>query len=316
MKTIVKLLAAGTILMSVASCNQQKTTILKQSDFPQPPIATLNPQTFTEFGNERVDNYYWLRDKTNPAVIDYLNAENAYTDTVMSSTKALQEKIYNEIMGRIKDADESYPLLIRGYKYYNRTESGKQYRVYCRKADKTDAAEEIIFDINAMAEGKKAMRFAGYSVSPDNKLAAYTFNETGSFADYILKVRNLETGEDFAENIPMVTSYEWANDNKTIFYVVVDKALRPHKVFRHTLGSTAKDVLIYEETDARFNLYLDKAKTDKEIFIVSSSSTTSEYRYIAADKPMDKPQVRLANKKSRQHLLLSIGLQFVFVSPM
>jgi len=250
MKTIVKLLAAGTILMSVASCNQQKTTILKQSDFPQPPVAAQNPQTFTEFGNERVDNYYWLRDKTNPAVIDYLNAENAYTDTVMASTKALQEKIYNEIMGRIKDADESYPLLIRGYKYYNRTESGKQYRVYCRKADKTDAAEEIIFDINAMAEGKKAMRFAGYSVSPDNKLAAYTFNETGSFADYILKVRNLETGEDFAENIPMVTSYEWANDNKTIFYVVVDKALRPHKVFRHTLGSAAKDVLIYEETDA------------------------------------------------------------------
>jgi len=301
MKTIVKLLAAGTFLLSVASCNQQKTTILKQSDFPQPPIATQTPQTFTEFGNERVDNYYWLRDKTNPAVIDYLNAENAYTDTVMSSTKALQEKIYNEIMGRIKDADESYPLLIRGYRYYNRTESGKQYRVYCRKADKADAPEELIFDVNAMAEGKKAMRFAGYSVSPDNKLAAYTYNETGSFADYILKVRNLETGEDFSENIPMVTSYEWANDNKTIFYVVVDKALRPHKVFRHTLGSAAKDVLIYEETDARFNLYLDKTKTDKEIFIVSSSSTTSEYRYIAADKPMDKPQVFLPREQGIEY---------------
>lgn len=152
----------------------------------------------------------------------------------MASTKGLQETIYNEIIGRIKDADESYPLLINGYNYYSRTETGKQYRVYLRKANTPEAAEELLFDVNQMAEGKKAMRFAGYSISPDNKLAAYSFNETGSFADYTIKVKNLEKGDDLGVNIPMATSYEWANDNKTLYYVLVDNALRPYKVMMGT----------------------------------------------------------------------------------
>ncbi len=293
MKTKFKILQAAAIILVLASCNQKNATILKQSDFPQPPVAEKIPTTFTEFGNERVDNYYWLKDKTNPKVIDYLNAENAYTDTVMSSTKALQEKIYNEIIGRIKDADESYPTLIKGYNYYSRTEAGKQYRVYLRKQAIADAKEELMFDVNKMAEGKKAMRFGGYVVSMDNKFAAYSYNETGSFADYTLKIRDLATGEDFAENILGIASFEWANDNKTLFYTTVDKALRPNKVFRHTLGSTKPDELVYEEKDAKFNLNLDKTKTDQLIFIVSGSTTTSEYLYIPADKPAEKPKVFL-----------------------
>ena len=293
MKTKFRILQAAALILALASCNQKNATILKQSDYPQPPVAEKIPVTFNEFGNERVDNYYWLKDKTNPKVIEYLNAENAYTDTVMSNSKALQEKIYNEIIGRIKDADESYPTLMKGFNYYSRTEAGKQYRVYLRKQAVPEAKEQLMFDVNKMAEGKKAMRFGGYVVSMDNKLAAYSYNETGSFADYILKVRNLETGEDMTENIPGIASYEWANDNKTIFYITVDKALRPNKVFRHTLGSTKPDELVYEEKDAKFNLSLEKSKTDQLIFIQSGSTTTSEYQYIPADKPNEKPKVFL-----------------------
>ncbi len=305
MKTSVKLITMGAISMLLTSCGPTKTEILKQSDFPQPPVAQILPQVFNEFGNERVDNYYWLRDKTSPAVIDYLNQENNYTDSVMSSTKALQDTIYNEITGRIKDADESYPVLMNQYNYYSRTEAGKQYRIYLRKANAEGAQEELLFDVNQMAEGKKAMRFAGYNISPDNKLAAYSFNETGSFADYIIKVKSLETGKDLGVNIPMATSYQWANDNKTLYYVLVDKALRPYKVMRHKLGKSGNDEVIYEESDARYNVYLSKTKTDKEIFIISSSTYTSEYRSLDADNPAAKPEIFLPREQGVDYSVIA-----------
>lgn len=297
MKKIVKLFTMGTLMVLVASCGPKNPEILKQSNFIQPPIAQTIPMVFNEFGNERVDNYYWLKDKTNPAVIEYLTQENSYTDSVMASTKALQETIYNEIIGRIKDADESYPVLINGYNYYSKTEAGKQYRVYLRKANTSEAAEELLFDINQMAEGKKAMRFAGYNISPNNKLAAYSYNETGSFADYTIKVKNLENGQELGVNIPMATSNEWANDNKTLYYVLVDNTLRPYKVMRHKLGGNGKDELIYQENDARYNVYLSKTKTDKEIFIVSSSTYTTEYISLDADNPVAKPIVFLPREQ-------------------
>ena len=297
MKKIVKLFTMGTLMVLVASCGPKNPEILKQSNFIQPPIAQTIPMVFNEFSNERVDNYYWLKDKTNPAVIEYLTQENSYTDSVMASTKALQETIYNEIIGRIKDADESYPVLINGYNYYSKTEAGKQYRVYLRKANTSEAAEELLFDINQMAEGKKAMRFAGYNISPNNKLAAYSYNETGSFADYTIKVKNLENGQELGVNIPMATSNEWANDNKTLYYVLVDNTLRPYKVMRHKLGGNGKDELIYQENDARYNVYLSKTKTDKEIFIVSSSTYTTEYISLDADNPVAKPIVFLPREQ-------------------
>ncbi|GAB1474018.1 hypothetical protein MASR2M69_14590 [Bacteroidota bacterium] len=169
------------------------------------------------------------------------------------------------------------------------TESGKQYRVYCRKKGSTDAPEEIIFDVNKMAEGKKAFRFAGYEVSPDNKLAAFAYNETGSFAEFYIKVKNLETGEELPEFIEKASSFAWANDNKTMFYTVIDNALRPYKVFRHTLGSGKKDEVVYEEKDARFNTYVYRAKTGDFILFGSSSTSTSEVSYISADTPGEKP---------------------------
>ena len=225
-------------------------------------------------------------------MIDYLKAENAYTDTVMASTKALQQTIYDEIIGRIKEDDESYPSFSDGYYYYSRTEKGKQYRTYCRRKGTLDAPEEIIFDVNKMAEGKPAYIFRGYSISPDNSKAAYFYNETGSYAEFIMKVKDLASGKDVGFTVNGATSVAWANDNKTLFYGIVDNTLRSYRILRQVLDGSRAD-LVYEETDARFSTYVSGSKTKQYIFISSASSTTADERYIPADKPLEQFKVFL-----------------------
>lgn len=259
---------------------------LNQSDFPAPPIAEVRSDTFAHFGQKRVDNYCWLKDKNNPAVIDYLNAENAYTRAVMASTEKLQQNLFDEIVGRIKEDDESYPTVIDGYYYYSRTEKGKQYRTYCRRKESMEAAEEILFDLNGMADGKPAFIFGGYSVSPDNGKVAYLFNETGSYAEYVMKIKDLQNGEEIGFTIMGAASIAWANDNRTLFYSTIDETLRSNRIYRQALDERA-GTLIYEESDARFSTYVSSSKTREYIFIASASSTTSEERFIRADKPLD-----------------------------
>ncbi len=282
------LMIMSVIALVVASCNpkNEEVKILKQSDFPAPPVAEMIPDKFVNFGQERIDNYYWLKEKDNPKVIDYLNAENGYTDSVMASTKVLQQTIFDEIVGRIKEDDESYPSLKDGYYYYSRTEKGKQYRTYCRRKGSMDSPEEVIFDVNAMAEGKAAFIFSGYSISPDNSKAAYFYNETGSYAEFTMKVKDLASGENVGFSMDGVASVAWANDNRTLFYSLIDQTLRSSRIYRQTLDASAGE-LIYEETDARFGTYVYGNKTRQHIFIASASSTTSEERYISADRPAD-----------------------------
>jgi len=296
----IHVLSAITIAMGLAACNpstQKTVKITQQSDFPAPPIAAVKPSEFTEFGNKRVDNYFWLKEKSNPAVIDYLKAENAYSDTVMQSTKGLKEKLYAEMKGRIKEDDETVPQLDNGYYYYSRTETGKQYRISCRKKGSVSAPEEVVFDQNKMAESKKAFIFSNYDVSPDNKLAAFTSNETGSFADFTLQVRDLSAGADLPLKIDKVQSFVWANDSKALFYTVSNNALRPYRVYRHMLESNKPDELVFEEKDEQFNLGLDKSKTKDFIFIVSASFTTSEYLYLPASEPSGKFKVFIPRVK-------------------
>ena len=283
----------------VSCTNSNKTTMIsKQSDFPTPPTAAIDATTFENFGVERIDNYFWLRDKTNPDVIAYLNAENSYTDSVMASTEALQENIYNEIIGRMKEDDESYPSFSNGYHYYSKIEKGKQYRTYHRRKGTMDAADEVIFDINQMAEGKAAYMFGGYSISPNNKLAAYFYNETGSFADYTLRIKNLETGEDFDFSKRGATSFAWANDNETFFYGSIDEqTLRSYRIYRQKLGND-KAELIFEEKDERFNVGVGATKTREWIMVSSSSSTTSETQMLLADKPDENLVVFQARKQN------------------
>lgn len=279
-------------LAALAACNSKKETkVLKQTDFLQPPVAEMIPDTFTEFGNVRIDNYFWMRDKTNPRVIEYLKAENAYTDAVMTSTKSLQEKIYDEIVARIKEDDETYPTFDNGYYYYKRVQKGKQYPTYCRKKGSLDAPEEITFDVNKMAVGKSAYMFSGNEVSPDNSMSAYFYNETGSFADYTLKIRNLITGKDLDFQVKGATSFAWANDNKTVFYGTIDAvSLRSYRIYRHTLGSSRHE-LIFEEEDPKFSVGVTDIKTHDFVIISSNSSTTSEEWLIPADRPMAEPIV-------------------------
>ncbi len=290
----VNLMIVSAVVLMIASCNPKKeeVKILKQSDFPAPPVTEVNPDTFVNFGQERIDNYYWLKDKNNPKVIDYLNAENAYTDSVMASTKVLQQTIFDEIVGRMKEDDESYPSFKDGYYYYSRTEKGKQYRTYCRRKGTMDAPEEIIFDINAMAEGKPAFIFRGYSISPDNSKAAYFYNETGSYAEFTMKVKDLASDEDVGFSMDGVASVAWANDNKTLFYSLIDQTLRSSRIYRQTLDAKTGE-LVYEEKDARFGAYVYGSKTKQHIFIACASSTTSEERYISADRPTDPFKVFL-----------------------
>ena len=289
MRHIKSVLLIASIIFGLHACKDMKkeSYIALQSDFEAAPTVEKIPETFVNFNQERVDNYFWMRDKNNPQVIDYLNAENAYTETVMASTQGLQEKIYDEILGRIKEDDESYPAFTNGYYYYSRTEKGKQYRTYLRRKGSMDAPEEVIFDNNEMAEGKPAFIFRGYSMSPNNRLAAYFYNETGSFAEFTLKIKDLETGENVGFAIEGVTSVAWANDSETLFYSTIDDALRSYRIYRQRLDSD-KAELIYEETDAKFRTYVYGSKTREYIFITSASSTTTEEQFLSADNPMGK----------------------------
>lgn len=276
-------------------------TLLTREHFPPPPVAVQKPDTFMEFGTKRIDNYFWLKEKNNPAVINYLKDENTYCDTVMSHTKILQETLFTELKNRIKEADQSVPALENGYYYYSRTLKDRQYPVYCRKQGDTTATEEVVFDVNKMAEGEKAYIFSGYEVSPDNHLAAFSFNTTGSYAEFRLKIKNLSTGELLDDEMTGISSFTWANDNKTLFYTTISSSLRPDKVFAHTLGDKKPDQLIYEEKDELFNAGVSKSITKDYIFITSESFNTSEVRLIPAGNPRSAPKIFLPRKTNVEY---------------
>jgi len=256
-------------------------------DAPQPPLAEKIRKELAIHGQTRLDEYYWLNERANPKVVEYLKAENAYADAMMKSTEPLQEKLYNEMIGRIKQTDMSVPYFENGYWYYNRFEAGKDYAVYCRKAKTLKAKEEVLLDGNKMAAGHSYFSIGGFAVSPDNAVLAYGV-DTVSRRQYKLYFKNLKTGKIYPEEITMTAGFAvWANDNKTVFYPVIDESLRLYKIFRHVLGTPAKsDVEIFHEKDATFELSLDQSRSKKYIFIVSGSTLTTEYRYLDASQPL------------------------------
>jgi len=252
-----------------------------------PPKAEKINKELTLHGDTRIDPYYWLNERDNPAVIDYLKKENEYTDHMMKDTKKLQEKLYQEIIGRIKQTDMSVPYKENGYFYYTRYEEGKEYPVYCRKKENLDAPEEILLNVNEMAKGFDYYDVGGISVSPDNKLMAFG-EDTVSRRLYTLKIKNLETGEYLTDEIiNTLGSCTWASDNKTLFYSLKDvNTLRPYKIMRHALGtSDKKDVDVYEEEDETYNAYVYKTKSKEYIIIALASTLSNEYRYIKANDP-------------------------------
>jgi oligopeptidase B len=249
-----------------------------------PPVAKKIPHVRELHGDKFEDDYYWLREKTNPDVTQYLEAENAYTTGVMKPFATLQDTLYKEMLGRIKQTDLSVPGRDGAFFYYSRTEEGKQYTIFCRKKGSLDASEEIYLDVNELAKGQKFMAVGALHISDDGNLAAYSTDSTG-FREYRLQVKDLRTGQVLADTVEKVTSIAWAADNKTLFYTTPDAAKRSYRLYRHVLGSSAHD-LLYEETDERFSVSVSRSRSKAYLFLDAGSHTASEVRYLRADAPM------------------------------
>lgn len=251
-----------------------------------PPQAPEIPHEITEVGHTRNDPFFWLREKANPDVLKYLQAENRYTETTLKPTEKLRDTIYHEMRRRIKEDDVSVPQKIGDYYYYSRTETGKQYAVHCRKKGSLDANEEVILDENELAKGQKYFRVGILSVSPDHKLLAYSTDTNGG-ETYVIRIKILETGELLPDEIKNSSySFAWANDNKTFFYDQLDDANRPYKALKHILGTSVnQDPTVYEEKDARFFLEIYKSRSEKLIFVSVESERASEVRFVDADHP-------------------------------
>lgn len=278
--------------MIVSSCANQKENTNLTWPNAQAPIAEIKPHKRIIHGDTVVDNYYWLNDffKKGPdsaAVVSYLEAENSYTKAMMEGTQGLQSSLFDEMKSRIKEKDESVPYFKNGYYYYTRTEEGKQYYKFCRKKGSLDSKEEILLDVDALAQGKPYYAAGGFSISPDNKFLAYGV-DTVSRREYVIHIKNLETGEVLADRIPQTSgSSTWAADNKTLFYTAKNPVtLLSEKIKRHELGTNAvNDVTVYEEKDDTNYIGVGKSKNGRFIFIESSGTMSSEVHYLSADDP-------------------------------
>lgn len=251
------------------------------------PKAKVIPKSLEKHKDIRIDNYFWMNERENPEVIDYLNQENTYYNSMTAHTKDFQKDLFEEMKGRIKEDDQSVPYLYNGYYYITRFEIGQDYPIYSRKKGSLSANEEILFNCNDLAKGHSFFQLGGLSVSPDNKFATFGVDTVGRRI-YTIQIKNLETGEILSDKIENVTGGSvWANDNKTIFYTRQDKVtLRADKIFRHKLGTnSADDVLVFDEKDDTFNVSVSKEKSKKYIVIGSGSTLTTEYRILNSDNP-------------------------------
>ena len=280
-----------------------------------PPVAKTDPKVDTVHGEARVDNYFWLREKSNTEVIEYLKAENKYTQAMMQHTEGFQEQLYQELLGKIKETDLSVPEKMGDYYYYNRTEEGKQYPIYCRKKGSLEAEEEILLDQNALAERHEYLEIGVYKISPNHQLLAYSTDTTGG-ESYTLYVKDLDTGQLLGDQIPNTYySVEWANDNQTLFYTTLDPAKRPYKLYRHQLGSDlAADALIYHEADESFFLDVSKTRSNAYLLMELENINTSEVHYLEADQPTDEFRVISPRQSELEYSVEHHGDQFFIVT--
>jgi len=278
----------------------------------KPPVAKKVPKTLTLHGDERVDEYGWLKEKTNPDVISYLDAENAYADAQTKPIEGLSKQLYDEMLGRIKQTDVNVPWRRSGYFYYTRTVEGKQYPIFARKKGSVDAEEEILVDVNQLAEGKKFMSVGAFVVSDDTNLLAFTTDDNG-YRQYKLHIKDLRTGK-VTENVAQrVGNVEWAKDNKTIIYSTENDAKRSDRIYRHVLG-TDEHTVIYEEKDELYDVYPDRTRSGDFIFLTSESKTTNEVRLIPAAKPDTAPVVMIPRKTDHKYYPDHRGDLFYFMT--
>lgn len=268
-----------------------------------PPVAPKHPTKLEKHGDVRIDDYYWMNNREDQQVLDYLNAENEYYQKMTAHTKEFQEKLFKEMKGRIKEDDSSVPYKLDGYWYITRYEEGKEYPIYSRKKESLDAEEELLFDCNEMAQGHDFFNMRGVSISPDNTMASFG-TDTISRRQYNIQVKNLQSGEIYPDIIENTTgSSVWANDNKTLFYTKKDPVtLRSDKIFKHVLGTSSEaDELVFHEKDPTYNTFVYKTKSRKYIVIGSSSTLTSEYRILNADDAEGEFKVFSPRKKGVEY---------------
>ncbi len=280
------------------------------------PVARKVPKELIIHGDTRLDNYYWMRERENPEVIKYLEQENAYFETEMSDTKTLREKLYNEIIGRIKQTDISVPYKYKGYYYYTRYEEDREYPIYCRKKSSLDRKEEIMVNVNDLAAGYSYYHLVGMSVSPDNKIISYGV-DTFSRRIYLIYFKNLVTGETYKDILPANTgSAAWAADNKTVFYTRKDEnTLRPYQVYRHVLGTdVSTDRLIFEENDETYSCGVYSTKSRKYILISSYAKLSTEYRFLESSNPRGKFKLIAQREKNLEYEVSQYDDKFYIVT--
>ena len=275
--------------------------VLCQTD-STPPAAPRIEHREVRHGATINDDYFWLREKSNPKVAEYLKAENAYTEAMTASLKPFEDALYKEMLGRIKQTDLSVPVPRRGYLYYSRTEEGKQYPIQCRRKGNMQAPEEVLLDLNELAKDHKFVGLGSFNVSDDQNLLAYTIDFTG-FRQFSLKVKDLRTGQTMPDTTERVTSLEWASDNKTIFLTTEDAVTkRSDRLFRHVLGSSKFDEL-YNEKDELYDIYLGKTRDLKYLILQIEAKDTSEVRYLRADRPADSFATLFPREKAHRYYL-------------
>lgn len=270
-------------LIFAGSCQKSKEKKMQMT----PPTADKKPKKLEKHGDVRVDNYYWMNNREDQEILDYLNAENAYYAEMTSHTKEFQESLFQEMKSRIKEDDSSVPYKLNGYWYVTRYETGGEYPIYTRRKDSLDKEDELLFDCNELAKGHEFFNLRGISVSPDNQLASFG-TDTVSRRQYTIQIKNLKTGGIYPDKIENTTGGSvWGNNSKTLFYTKKDPVtLRSDKIYRHTLGTPASDdVLVFHEKDSTFSTFVFKTKSRKFIVIGSVSTLTSEYQILDADNP-------------------------------
>ena len=295
-----KRITTAILLQAVLLITLGAPCALAQDGNRQPPVARKVPHVTPIHGYTLKDDYFWLREKKNPEVIKYLEDENAYTEEVMRPTKQFQDALYNEMLGHIKQTDLSVPSRIGEYYYYSRTEEGKQYPYQCRKKGSLDAREEVLLDLNKLAEGHSFLGLGGFRASDDGNLLAYSTDTTG-YRQYTLHVKDLRNGQTLSESIERTGSIVWANDNKTLFYTTEDDvSKRSDKFWRHVVGSD-KNNLIYEEKDELFDVGAGQSLDKKIIFLGSLAKTSREFRYLPADNPTGEFKIVLPRADGHEY---------------
>jgi oligopeptidase B len=303
-------------LLPVGVLAQQAPSNGTSSTALTPPMAAVRPHTFNEFGGTRVDQYYWLKERSNPEVIQYLEAENAYTKAVMAHTEGLQERLYEELKGRVLQNDQSVPFREGNYFYYTRLVEGKNYPIYARKRGSVSAAEEIMIDVNVLAEGKPTYIVRAWDVSSGEDILAFAVDTTGGRINSI-RFKNLRTGAMLPDVLPgAIGGLAWAQDNRTIFYTKADpQTVRPYQVWRHKLGTPASsDQMVYEDKDETYYVGVFTTKSRAYVMIQSSQTMATEYSYVRADQPDQPFKILIPRQRGHEYFANHFGDYFYLLS--